>query len=271
MKVHILWMVVFIYGMAYSTTVSFEELLSCNLAHLDIARLCNVQQELALYEAALHDESNYQGCASLEEWQDKEYRYPAVHPIHQIILDIVKNLDISSVCEIGAGCGKVSKYIYAQNASLQITCVEHNKKHNQQIEENFQTRTAVIAPNIKVRATVIKDALPHLSSLASSSYNLVFTCSVMMHVPYIVAVQSAINIVRLSNKYVLHVENKNEGGNWYNMVVVKPATMSSVNYNGIDYVKLYEKLGLKTIKHFEYKDPWSPATVVVYLGEKIAH
>ncbi len=258
----------FIVGTLYSQDLFFNELLTCNLSHRDVATLCNVDHELNLYENALHDESNYIGCPSLEDWKDTEYNYPSIHPLHKIIVDIIKELDISSVCEIGAGCGKVSKYVYAQNPNCEITCVEHNTVHYEQMKENFQTRTAVIMPDVQVKATLVKDSLPRLSSLQSNKYGLVFTCTVMMHLPFIIAVKSAIDIVRISNKYVLHVENKNEGNAWYNMVVVKPSLMSSINYTGIDYVKLYEKLGLKTIKHFEYKDPWTPATYVVYLGEK---
>ena len=52
------------------------------------------------------------------------------------------------------------------------------------------------------------------------------------------------------------------------MTVVKPAAMSPINYLGIDHVKIYENLGVRTIKYFEYQDPGNPATYVVYLGQK---
>lgn len=88
-------------------------------------------------------------------------------------------------------------------------------------------------------------------------------------VSFNIAVKSALAISRISKRYILHVENKNQGQDWYNMTIIKLAGMSPVNYVGIDYVRLYESLGVKTIKCFEYQDPWTPATFIVYLGEKI--
>ena len=216
----------------------------------------------------MRDESNYSGCRILEEWKDATYNYPSIHPAHQVIVDIVKSLNISSVCELGAGCGKISKYLYAQNPNLNITCIEHNKAHCAQIRENFEVRTGIIKPDIRVKATILQASLPELPMIKSNSYDIVFTCTVMMHLPFLVAVKSAVEIARVSKKYILHVENKNQGNEWFNMTVVKPAAMSLVNCFGIDYVKIYENLGVRTIKYFEYEDPWNPATYVVYFGEK---
>lgn len=53
------------------------------------------------------------------------------------------------------------------------------------------------------------------------------------------------------------------------MTIVKPWKMSPLNYQGIDYCKLYEQMGVKTLKYFEFKDHASPATFIVYLGEKV--
>ncbi|MGC2310670.1 MAG: hypothetical protein WA432_03555 [Candidatus Babeliaceae bacterium] len=163
----------------------FRELLKCNLAQRDIDALCDVENEILLYKNALHNESNYIPISLLEGWIDQSYSYPAVHPTHQIILDIIKTLNIESVCEVGAGCGKVSKYVYAENSALMLTCVEHNNVHCKQIEENFETRPGVIPPNKRVKAQIIKDCLPELATLPSHAYDLVFTCTVMMHLPFI--------------------------------------------------------------------------------------
>jgi len=264
---HIILSVIFVFP-AMGVNDTLKELLTCNLSHKNIAGLCDVDKEIQLYQASLLDESNYKGIARLRGWIDKGYEYPAVNQIHQIVLDMVKKLDVVDVCELGAGCGKVSKYIYAQNPLLNITCVEHNKRHFEQIKENFETRTHIIAPNMFVKANLIKGCLPNLSFLPSDKYDLVFTCTVMMHLPFIIAIQSAQEIYRLSKRYILHVENKNEGHEWYNMTVAKPASLSPINYEGIDYVALYEKLGAKTIFYSEVRDASTPATYIVYLGEK---
>ena len=247
---------------------AFDDLFKCNLRNENVSFICNVEHETHLYRQALLDESNYTPISQLEGWLDKEYPYPHVHPGHRILLDTLKELGVSSVCELGAGAGKVCKYLYFENPGLNITCVEHNAVHLKQMEENFQSRTHVISPNISVPAQRIKGALPELPNISSNAFDAVFTCTVMMHIPFIPAVLSAMEMVRISKKYILHVENKNQGGDWYSMTVVKPSLMGSCNYQGIDYVKLYEKLGVKTLKYYEYKDPSSPATFIFYLGEK---
>ncbi len=263
---------VFLLGFAsagYSEEAApLNELLKCNLRNENVGFICNVESEINLYRQALQDESNYIPISQLEGWLDKDYPYPNVHPGHRILLDAVKELGISSVCEVGAGVGKVCKYLYFENPHLNITCIEHNSVHLKQMEENFQSRTHVISPNISVPAQRIKGAFPELTNIPSDSFDAVFTCTVMMHIPFIPAVLSAMEIVRISKKYILHVENKNQGGDWYSMTVVKPSLMAQSNYQGIDYVKLYEKLGVKTLQYYEYKDPSSPATFVFYLGEK---
>lgn len=264
----ILFSLLMIHTVLYAGDPDFQDLLLCNLSHIDVASRCSVEQEMRLYKNALNDESNYAPVPTLEAWIDPGMAYPNIHPTHRIVLDIIKELPLSTIAEIGAGAGKVSKYIYAENPSLKITCIEHNSRHLQEMHENFQTRSAVIVPDIQVKASLIKGGLPDLSFLESNAFDLVFTCTVMMHLPFIPAIQSALEIKRLSARYILHVENKNDGKSWYNMTIVNAPSMSPINLLGIDYVKLYESLGVKTLKYFEYKDPFSPATFIVYLGEK---
>lgn len=265
--------ILLIFILASSTRLiscDFKELLQCNLRGWDIATMCNVDQELRLYEDALGNESNYSGVPTLEGWIDKGYEYPRVNPVHQKLLDVTKSLSINSVCELGAGCGKISKYIYAEKPNIQLTCVEHDSIHLAQIHENFKTKTHIIAPDIQVEANILKGSLHNLAMLPSNSFDLTFTCTVMMHLPFIIAVKAAEEIVRVSKKYILHIENKNQGGDWYSMTIVKPAIMSNANLVGVDYQRLYEKLGVKTVLYYEYQDPASPATGIVYLGEKIS-
>ncbi len=249
-------------------TDNFNQLLKCNLAKQDIGILCNVGYEEKLYANALSNEVNYSGISSLAEWNVFEYDFPDIHPTHRILLDTILPLGISSVCDLGAGCGKLSKYLYASNPRMDITCVEHNSRHLAQIKENFEINTGIIKPDIPVKAKIIKGCLPDLSFLPSDGYDLVFTCTVMMHLPFIIAVKSAQEIVRVSKKYILHIENKNEGSDWYNMTVINPSGMSPLNCIGIDYVRLYESLGVKTMRYCEFKDVSSPATFILYLGQK---
>lgn len=244
---------------------SLNELLKYNLHHRDISLYCNPQNELQVYEQALRSESNYPGAPISPKAKNS---YPILHPTHQAILDTIDKVDISSVCEVGACFGEVSKYIYAHNPSLQLTCVEHNQTHFNEMKEHFETKTWLLEPNIKVKANLIKDSLPHLSTIEDDSFDLVFTCAVMMHIPFIPAVKSTMELTRISKRYILHVENKNEGSDWYNMAVMLPAGMSHQNKIGIDYKGLYESLGVNTILYEEHRHPGCPGTFVVYLGEK---
>jgi ubiquinone/menaquinone biosynthesis C-methylase UbiE len=246
---------------------SINELLKCNRDGLNVAAICDVENEMRLYEKSLENHTNYVPVPELYEWIN-EYTYPNIHPTHQIVLDIINELGVLNICEVGAGAGRVSKLAYAQNNQLNLTCIEASDTHLKQMKENFGDQSNVILPDIKVPATIIKGQVPYLKSIPDNSFDLVFTCTVMMHLPYIPAILSAQEMARLSHKYILHVENKNEGHSWYNMSVVNSPSMSSVNELSIDYVTLYNKLGYKTIKYFEYPDPYSPATFIVYLGVK---
>lgn len=258
---------------SYSQAIqsSFENLLNCNLNKVEVVKFCDVQQQLELYRELVRNNSFYEPQTPLESWIEPGFDYYTnINPLHRIVLDTVKSLNISTICEIGAGAGKISKYVYYENPNLDVTCVELNQKHIDQMIENFQTRTHVISPDVKVSATIIQDSFPDISKVESNKYDLVFTHKIMMHLPFVVAVKSAENLVRVAKKYILHVENKNQGGDWYSMTIIRPIMMSPVNWVGVDYCALYEKLGVKTIRYYEVKDPESPATYVVYLGEKIS-
>lgn len=269
MQVHVILSLLFLTSSVLAQS-SFEELLSCNLYKTPIAQHCDAHKELEIYDQLLATNAFYEPQPSLESWIEPGFDYNAcINPLHRIVLDEVKQLPLAQVCEVGAGAGKISKYIYHENPHLNITCVELNQKHIDQMIENFQTRTSVINPNTVVTATIINDSFPHLDKVPSESYDLVFTHKIMMHLPFIVAVKSAENLVRISKRYIMHIENKNQGGDWYSMTIICPSAMSSANAVGVDYCSLYEKLGVKTLKYYEVKDPESLATYVVYLGEKI--
>lgn len=250
---------------------NFSALLRCNLSQRDIAQECDVAREINLYNEHLLQESNYLPMQTLEEWVRpiEIENYPKIQQINQIVLDVLEALPISSVCEVGAGCGKICKYLYARNQKLDITCVEHNSTHLELMIDNFERRPHVILPNIRVKAHIVKGSLPHVTALHANSFDAIFTSTVFMHLPFIIAVQAAQEMVRLTKRYILHVENKNDGTQWYNMTIVLPSGMSSANLVGIDYPKLYESLGVKTLIYEEFKNNVNPSTYIVYLGEKI--
>lgn len=249
--------------------VDFNTLLKCNIQQHDVAQQCDPAHELFLYNQHVQNESNYIPLNRLEDWVQPIENYPKIQQINQVILDTLVGLPIHSICEIGAGSGKICKYLYARDPSLEITCVENSSVHIEHIIDNFERRTDVITPNIQVKATIVKGGLPHITSLSPNSFDAVFTSTVFMHLPFVVAVQAAQEMVRITKRYILHVENKNDGLEWYNMTIILPTDMSRANLVGIDYPKLYESLGVRTLIYKEFKNNVNPSTYIVYLGEKI--
>tara|TARA_R110002167_G_scaffold40740_1_gene124909 strand:- start:574 stop:816 length:243 start_codon:yes stop_codon:yes gene_type:complete len=71
--------------------------------------------------------------------------------------------------------------------------------------------------------------------------------------------------VRVSSKYIVHVENLNDKIN----TVAMGRQQSELNRLCIDYKKMYEKLGVKTISYELFDDPWAPCQYVCYVGEKM--
>lgn len=249
---------------------STDDLLKYNFQKKDVSKLCNVEQEMQAYKTALASQGSYPPVAQLKDWKDPMYVYPNMHPYHKYIVDTVKEFsDISTVCEVGAGCGKIIKYLYAENDQLDLTCIEQSDIHLQQISQNFTDKKDIILPDLQIKANILKGAVPFLSEIEDNSFDCVYTCTVMMHLPYITAVLSAKELARITSKYILHIENKNVGPEWYDQVIVLSSGMSDINYTAIDYKAVYESLNFKTIRYFEFSDPHSPATYIYYLGEKI--
>lgn len=249
-------------------SVEDQELFKCNFRNVDVMSKCNIQKEMACYYQALAIEDNYGPILTLEGWIDPAYPYPNIHPYHAYIVDTVLSLPVTTVCDMGAGAGKITKYLYAKNPHLDITCIEHSETHLRQMHENFETRPYVMEPKGKVKAHICKGSLPDLFLFPDNTFEMVYTCTVMMHLPFVPAIFAAKELARITSRYILHIENKNLGpGDWDRAIIV-PKSMSSVNFNAIDYRRVYEMLGFKTVKYFEFKDPNTPATYIYYLGEK---
>lgn len=257
-----------------SSLVAFEmprdDLFRLNFRNTDVASQCNIEEELRIFNECVVNETIYNPVARLEDWDDPAYVYPNIHPYHQKIVDTIKALNPKTVCDCGAGAGKVAKYVYAENPEIELTCVEQSSKHISQMVDNFNIRTHVLKPNIKVKSKIQKCSMPDLGIFADDTFDLIYTCTVMMHMPFIVNICSAVEFARISSRYVLHVENRNLGPSMWDKTIVKPSSkMSDLNFQSIDYQRVYESLGFKTLNYYQFKDPNSPAVYIYYLGEKI--
>lgn len=249
--------------------VSVQELLKCNFRNRDVAAEVNVKEEMDRFNHSINWDRR-DGWSTLEEYVERDHIYPNIHPHYRHLSRIINHLDLETLLNptIGYGAGRVPKFIYAQNKHLKITCVDPNSFNRELMRENFQIRTDVIPPNIRIPAAIKGGACHNLSQFEDNSFDMVFTCQSMMHLPFIAAVHAAKEMARVSKKYVLHIENKNVGPHWYNRVISKPASMHNINYQAIDYEALYRKLGFESLINYEYKDPYTEAIYICYLGKK---
>ena len=239
-----------------------------------------IETELNRYHDATISEVNYASLVrqgggaveSLEAWRSSdngsEYPYPNIHPIQRKLVDSIKGANVTSVCELGAGAGEVSKYVYDVHENLNLCCVENHSGHFSQMLENFETRTDVLPPDIKVNAKTIKNSIHNLNEvLEDDSYELVFTCTVMMHLPFLIACAVACEAARVSSKYIYHAESIN---NTKNTITEGDAglRLSHVNFLQLDYRKIYDKLGFECVSYEESPYPGANCDCAYYLGKK---
>jgi ubiquinone/menaquinone biosynthesis C-methylase UbiE len=249
----------------------YVSLLKFNTNNTDVSAHCDVMNELRLYYDSLQNFSNYVPVGRLEDWISKTYNYPEVHPHHQAVIDNVITLKPLSVCEVGAGCGQVAKYVYDNmlktlnsNENFKLTTVEWNIVHYQQMYENFKTRHNILQPFMEVDANMVIGS-SHKLPFDDNSFDLIYTCTLMMHVPYIPAIASICEIARVTKKYVLHIENCNEQNN----AVYKGKTQSDMNILSIDYEKIYKHLGFKILLNKRVQDPHVSCEYTYFLAEKL--
>jgi ubiquinone/menaquinone biosynthesis C-methylase UbiE len=239
----------------------YLELLNCNLDGQTNFNLDMLKEELIIYKLATKDWSVYDTVATLEDWSPKHFTHLNMHPMHKKLIDTVTSFPINTVCEIGAGAGTIAKYIHNVNKNIKLTCVEGSDIHLEHMKQNFSKNSHTILPNITVNANIIKGVAQEIP-LPSASQDLVYTCTVLMHIPYLMAIKAIQDISRVSKKYVLHLERKDG-----NVVIGKQK--SSLNYLKIDYRQVYEKLGFKTIKYEEFPYPECETfSCIFYFGEK---
>lgn len=241
---------------------NYPELLYCNESYISVADRIDVANFLEKYFESQKNWMNYPlQVPDLQGWRDRKgHDYTNPHPALKHVVDYCVELNPASILDVGAGAGVVSKYIFAaRDERVKISCLEGSEKHLAEMRENFDN-SDIIPPKIKVQAEIIKGVAQKLP-FEDNSFELVFTCTVMMHNPYIAAVAAACELARVSSKYVLHVEGYHTDGiagfrDKYNLLM-------------LDYQRLYERLGFKTLKKFFYRDPYvKEYDYIVYLAQK---
>lgn len=245
----------------------YKKLLNCNLNGFDFSDIDNsvlVEQHQKYYKNYKDNyEKMYRQVATLEGWYDARYIHPNLQIPHSKVVEIVKETNPKSICEIGAGVGVVSKYVHHALPESQLFCVEGSLKHIEFMKENFKESSGVIAPKMNVQAEIV-NALAQDLPFEDNSIELIYTCTVMMHIPFLMIPFCVKEFARVSSKYVLHVENPNDIIN----AVEYGELDKKLNSLVIDYEKMYSEVGMKHVKSERWKDPHAPCDYVLHLFGK---
>ena len=242
----------------------YIKLLSCNLNNINLSK-DKIEEQRKIYFDLINNNENYPTESPLlKDWyQDTEFTYPNIDKTKKKVINILKKYNPKTILEAGSGSGKLSKYIYdilGQNISL--TCAENNINYYRQMQTNFTVLNYM--PKIYVKARTILGSIHDIKEIDSESIEMVFTHTVLMHIPFSSVVEIAAELARISSKYILHVENKND----VKSCVYPTNLYKTYNNLMIDYRKLYDELGFETL-FYEEELLQDNSHVVTYLGKRI--
>ena len=119
-------------------------------------------------------------------------------------------------------------------SNLNLNCIDNYSIHLEQTKFNFKKETNVIFPFIDVSANIIKGSVDELNF--KNKFDIIFTCTVLMHIPFFSAIEIIKKLASLSKNYIIHIENLSG-------CIVMGKTRNSFQKLSIDYVKLYKLLG----------------------------
>jgi len=240
------------------------DLLDCNLDNIDLFKVIGkdgVDAEIRRYEDVTRTERNYHTVApTLAHWYGRDkIVYPEPYGHTGFILDAVKKHRPKTILEAGAGCGRIAKMVYdVMDGNIDLYCVENNKLHWNQMNENFITMQ--YEPKRVIKANTFHGSITSMPQFEDGQLDFVYTHTVMMHIAYLSALMTAIELARVTSKYICHVENKDDKR------CVYPKNTPEFNKLRIDYRKLYGKLGFETEVYEEVSIGFG--NTACYLGRK---
>ena len=144
------------------------------------------------------------------------------------IANIVEKNGITSVLELGCNSGRNLKAIYERCPGVKVVGVdicEEAIKHAQEVDKN--------------KAEFIIGSLYDLSSFEDASFDLVFTSSVLFHIPSDKAPGIIAEQKRIAKRFIFNIECHGPDGK----IIVKREGIP--HQWSTDYVKIYKGLGLK--------------------------
>lgn len=242
------------------------DILNCNLNNCNFKNI-DVEDDMNKYNNSLSTFENYVPQESLESWFDSKHVYPNIDPRHRFIVDVIKKHNYKKIIDLGAGAGCVSKSVFMEHKDNidELICVEHNKTHFDQMNDNFQNNYDIVPPIVKVNAeTINRDILSVLKSYPDNYFDVGFTCTVIMHIPYVLSIIIIKEMSRVC-KNVIHAENQNDTIN----CIVAGKTQLKEQYCCINYETLYKKLGFTFETNNRVKDPYASCYYVYLHANKI--
>jgi SAM-dependent methyltransferase len=175
------------------------DLLKCNLNNVNLIDTIGVDGILKCiddYSISTNEHRNYlTDNSSLSNWYEDGIVYPNVSEYMKPVIDVVKNYKPYSILEAGAGGGKLSKMVYdLMDGDVDLHCVENNTEHYNQMLKNFNE--LIFEPKRIIKAKTYLSSIDNMSEFEDNKFNLTYTHTVMMHIPYISAILSAKELAR---------------------------------------------------------------------------
>ena len=255
--------------------MSFDHVFKISKLGLNSFRNFRYSLYMRRYRRLLANEKNYPNpMDTLEGWVDSHgHTYDtSLNPVHEFVLTRILATESSSVLEVGSGPGIVAKYLFSRfqdtGRPINLHCLENSKNRVGLMKINFTEQSRVIEPFRDITANVIHGNAQDIP-LGDKSIDLVYTCTVLQHIPFPANAQAVSEIARVSKKYVLHVEGFHSDG----------VIQTSQNRIGkllrrkellqLDLPHMYDELGFDTTEFSTGIFPYQPEyRYMIFLGKR---
>ena len=227
------------------------------------------------YRRLLANEKNYPNpMDTLEGWIDNHgHTYEtSINPVHEFVISRILATESVSVLEVGSGPGIVAKYLYSRfqdsGRAINLHCLENSKNRVELMKINFTQQSRIIEPFRDIAAHVIHGNAQNIP-LHDESIDLVYTCTVLQHIPFPANAQAVSEIARVSKKYVLHVEGFHSDGVIQTSQNKLGKLLRRQELTQLDLPHMYDEMGFDTIEFSTGVFPYQPEyRYMIFLGKR---
>jgi SAM-dependent methyltransferase len=227
------------------------------------------------YRRLLANEKNYPNpMDTLEGWVDSHgHTYATtLNPVHEFVISRISATESASVLEVGSGPGIVAKYLYARfqdsGREVDLHCLENSRNRVELMRVNFTQESKIIEPFRDITAQVIHGNAQDIP-LVDKSIDLVYTCTVLQHIPFPANAQAVSEIARVSKKYVLHVEGFHSDGVIQTSQNKLSKRLRRRELTRLDLPHMYDELGFDTVEFSTGVFPYQPEyRYMIFLGRR---